>query len=164
MSSEIVIAQSDSEIQNCFPVFKELRPHLNEDDFLPQVRRQQAQSFQILAFKCKGIVKSVAGFRFAESLSWGKVLYIDDLITLPAENNQGYAGELLDWLITYAKNHQCAAVHLDTGYTRHKAHRLYLRKGFQLNAHHLTLQLEPVTTLKRTANKPSRNPLASQKR
>ena len=142
MSSEIFIAQSDNEIQGCFPVFKVLRPHLNEDDFLPQVRRQQAQDFKILALKHEGIVKSAAGFRIAEFLAWGKVLYIDDLITLPEEKKRGYAGELLDWLIAYAQNHQCDEVHLDTGYTRHDAHRLYLRKGFQFKSHHLALQFD----------------------
>lgn len=142
MSSEIFIAQSDNEIQGCFPVFKVLRPHLSEDGFLPQVRRQQAQDYKILALKHEGIVKSAAGFRIAEFLAWGKVLYIDDLITLPEEKKRGYAGELLDWLIAYAQNHQCDEVHLDTGYTRHDAHRLYLRKGFQFKSHHLALQFD----------------------
>ena len=92
------------------------------------------------SLKHEGIVKSAAGFRIAEFLAWGKVLYIDDLITLPAEKKRGYAGELLDWLIAYAQNQQCEGVHLDTGYTRHDAHRLYLRKGLQFKSHHLTLQ------------------------
>lgn len=142
MSPEIFIAQSDDEIQDCFPVFKILRPHLNEDDFLPQVRRQQTQNFHILALKHEGVIKSAAGFRFAEFLAWGKVLYIDDLITVPGEKKRGYAGALIDWLTAHAQNHQCKGVHLDTGYTRHDAQRLYLRKGFQFNGHHLALQFE----------------------
>lgn len=140
MVTEIFIASSDKEVQDCFPVFKALRPHLNEEKFLPQVRRQQSQGFQVLALKHDGIVKSAAGFRFAEFLAWGKVLYIDDLITLPEEKKRGYAGELLDWLIAHAQSQKCDGLHLDTGYARHDAHRLYLRKGLQLNCHHLALQ------------------------
>lgn len=140
MVTEIFIADSDNEVQDCFPVFKVLRPHLNEEKFLPQVRRQQSQGFQVLALKHDGIVKSAAGFRFAEFLAWGKVLYIDDLITLPEEKKRGYAGELLDWLIVHAQSQKCDGLHLDTGYARHDAHRLYLRKGLQLNCHHLALQ------------------------
>ncbi|HTG45992.1 MAG TPA: GNAT family N-acetyltransferase [Verrucomicrobiae bacterium] len=145
MSTEIFIAQTDAEIESCFPVFSVLRPHLEQSRFLPQVRRQETQFYQILALKHEGTVKSVAGFRIAEFLAWGNLLYLDDLSTLPDERSHGFAGSLLDWLIDHAKTRQCHAVHLDTGYARHAAHRLYLRKGFQLNCHHLALQLKPVT-------------------
>jgi GNAT superfamily N-acetyltransferase len=140
MNTTIFIADSDNEIKECFSVFKILRPHLSEEDFLPQVRRQQSQGFTVLALKSDGVIKSAAGFRFAEYLAWGKVLYVDDLITLPEEKKRGYAGELLDWLIAHAKKQQCNGLHLDTGYARHDAHRLYLRKGLQLNCHHLAMQ------------------------
>ena len=51
MNTEIFIANTDSEIESCFPVFSALRPHLEPDDFLPQVRRQQEQSYRILALE-----------------------------------------------------------------------------------------------------------------
>jgi hypothetical protein len=35
----------------------------------------------------------------------------------------------------------CDEVHLDTGFSRHDAHRLYLNKGFKLSCHHMSLQL-----------------------
>ena len=136
------MANTDAEIESCFPAFKALRPHLEPSAFLPQVRRQQKESYQILALRHVGLVKSVAGFRFAEFLAWGRVLYIDDLSTLPGETSQGFAGSLLDWLIGHARSQQCQGIHLDTGYARHAAHRLYLRKGLQLNCHHLALEFK----------------------
>ncbi len=139
MSIELLIANSDEDIAQCFAVFKELRPHLVESEFLPQIRRQQAQSYRILALKQDGRIKSVAGFRFAEFLAWGRVLYIDDLSTLQEARSQGFAELLLNWLIAYAKEDKCQGVHLDSGYARQAAHRLYLRKGFVLDAHHLSL-------------------------
>ena len=141
MTHEIFIAATDTEIRSCFPVFSALRPHLAEDDFLPRVRRQQPQSYRILALRHQGRIKSVAGFRLAEFLAWGKVLYIDDLATLPGETGQGFAGSLLDWLAGHARAHACDGLHLDSGYARHAAHRLYLRKGLHLGAHHLALEL-----------------------
>lgn len=141
MTTEIFIARSDAEIEDCFPVFSVLRPHVVRDDFLPQVRRQEAQSYRLLALRHQGRIKSAAGFRLAEFLAWGKVLYIDDLVTLPGETGQGFAGALLDWLAAHAREHQCRAVHLDSGYTRFAAHRLYLGKGFELRSHHLVLDL-----------------------
>ena len=142
MSSEIFIANTDAEIASCFPVFGPLRPHLKESDFLPQVRRQQKETYQILALRHEGKVKSVAGFRYAEFLAWGRLIYIDDLATLPGETGRGYAGALLDWVINHAKERGCDAVHLDTGYARHAAHRLYLNKGFLLNSHHMAVGLK----------------------
>src|SRR4030095_16225096 len=124
MTPTIFLANSDTEIEECFDVYKELRPHITRAEFLPQVRRQQAQGFSILALLHEGAIKSAAGFRVLEFLAWGKVLYIDDLITLPAEKRRGYAGQLLDWLIQRARDLQCDGVHLDTGYARHDAHRL----------------------------------------
>lgn len=136
---DILQMQSESDVEACFPVFHALRPHLTKDVFAAQVLRQQSQGYDILALKHEGVVKSVAGFRIAEFLAWGKVLYIDDLATLPGQTSHGFAGALLDWLLEHARRHQCDAVHLDTGYARHAAHRLYLRKGFQLACHHMAL-------------------------
>jgi GNAT superfamily N-acetyltransferase len=139
MTTDISLAQTDAEIQACFPVFKVLRPHLSETDFLPQIHRQQSQGYQILTLAKDGTIKSAAGFRMAEFLAWGKVLYIDDLITLPQEKKRGYASALLDWLIAHAQSQQCDGLHLDSGYARHDAHRLYLNKGLQLGSHHLVM-------------------------
>lgn len=140
MTTEIFIANTDAEIESCFPAFSALRPHIEQKNFLAQIRRQQTQAYQILALRHEGVVKSAAGFRLTEFLAWGKVLYIDDLTTLPGETSKGFAGSLLDWLIDHARSNQCQRVHLDTGYTRHAAHRLYLRKGLQLSCHHLALE------------------------
>ncbi|MDD2776516.1 MAG: GNAT family N-acetyltransferase [Gallionella sp.] len=140
MTTEIFIASTDTEIESCFAAFSALRPHIEAKDFVAQVCRQQAQSYRIVALRHEGVVKSAAGFRLAEFLAWGKVLYIDDLTTLPGETSKGFAGSLLDWLINHARTNQCQGIHLDTGYTRHAAHRLYLRKGLQLSSHHLSLE------------------------
>lgn len=140
MEIDIFIASSNEDISASFPAFKELRPKLAFEDFLPQVRRQEGQSYKILALRHQGIIKSVAGFRFCEFLAWGKILYIDDLSTLQEARGNGFAGSLLNWLIEHSKNSGCNGVHLDTGYNRHAAHRVYLEKGFHLNCHHMALE------------------------
>ena len=140
MDREPFIAQSDADIEACFPAFSALRPHIRAEEFLPQVRRQQAQGYAMLALRDQGVVRSAAGFRLLEFLAWRRVLYIDDLTTLPTDRSKGYAGQLLDWLIRHAREKRCNAVHLDTGYARHAAHKLYLRKGFELSSHHMALE------------------------
>lgn len=141
MDSEIYLPTSDAEIQACFPLFSVLRPHVKEENFVPQVRRQQAESYSIVALRAEGEVRSAAGFRFAEFLAWGKILYIDDLVTLPNAKARGYAGALMDWLLAHARERECNSVHLDTGYTRHAAHKLYLKKGLRLDCHHLAMDI-----------------------
>lgn len=141
MPPEIFIADSDADIESCFPVYLALRPHLVRVEFVPQIRRQQRQSFKIVALRQDGAIRSAAGFRLAEFTAWGRVLYIDDLTTLPEQRSKGFGALLLDWLIAHAREHNCNAVHLDTGYGRHDAHRLYLNKGFRLSSHHMSVEL-----------------------
>ncbi len=143
MDADIFNAESDADLIDCFPVFQALRPHLAEADFAPRVRRQAAQGYRILALRREGVVRSVAGYRLAEFLAWGKILYIDDLATLPGHTGCGYAGALLDHLIAFARAAGCHAVHLDSGYARQAAHRLYLNKGFRLASHHFSRDFQP---------------------
>jgi len=140
---EILTPESDEQIVSCFGAFKSLRPHLeSEKTFLAQVRRQQGQGYRVLALCIDDQVVSAAGFRIGDFLAWGRILYIDDLTTIPQARGNGYAEQLMDRLIEEAKANGCNAVHLDTGYMRHVAHRLYLRKGFQISSHHMSLALD----------------------
>lgn len=140
MTTTLSIITSDQDLHACFAVFKELRPQLQEDNFIPQIRRQELHGYRVLVLREDNIVKSVAGFRLCELLVWGKILYIDDLATLETARGRGYADQLMDWLIDHARAQDCKGVHLDTGYTRYSAHRLYLRKKMQLNCHHMALE------------------------
>lgn len=140
-NTELVHPDSDAELADCFPAFHALRPHLIEDAFIQQVRRQAAQGYRIVAVRAGEQVLSAAGYRFADFLAWGKVLYVDDLTTLESSRGQGHGGALLDWLIDQARDQGCNAVHLDSGHHRHAAHQLYLNKGFVLSSHHLALAL-----------------------
>lgn len=139
LKTRIFLATEDAEIESCFDALLVLRPHLKRDEFLSQVRRQEEQGYSILALSNGERIASAAGFRIADFLAWGRVLYIDDLTTLPEARKQGFAGLLLDWLIKHARERECNAVHLDTGYARHAAHRVYLNKGFELTSHHMSL-------------------------
>jgi len=135
----LFIADTDAEIASCFPVFQALRPHLPVDIFLAQVRRQQAQSYRILALETDQGVFSAAGFRHAEFLAWGKILYIDDLSTLPGHTRRGYASALLQHLQQEARATGCSGLHLDSGHARHTAHRLYMNQGMHIPGHHFAI-------------------------
>ena len=91
-ASELFQPDSDAELAACFPAFHALRPHLSLDAFVQQVRRQSTQGYRIVAVRAGEQVPSAAGYRFAEFLAWGKVLYVDDLTTLESARGQGHGG------------------------------------------------------------------------
>ncbi len=92
-----------------------------------------------------GQIKALAGFRFLEFLAWGKVIYIDDLVSDAATRKSGYGSTILKWVIKEAKKAKCDQVHLDSGPQRHDAHRLYLNHGFKIIGHHFALDLKEPT-------------------
>jgi GNAT superfamily N-acetyltransferase len=117
------------DLERAFGVFSHLRPRLNLATFLQRVHTQAAEGYKIVYSEIDGEIVSAAGFRVASFLAWGKVLYIDDLITHPQRKRLGLGGALLDWLIDEASRLGCDEVHLDTGFERHDAHRPLPEQG-----------------------------------
>ncbi|WP_028990443.1 GNAT family N-acetyltransferase [Thermithiobacillus tepidarius DSM 3134] len=133
---DIRLAAADSEIAACYPVMRELRPHLAADDFLVRVRRQEQAGYRLVFVQQPDGVVAVAGFRLCENLAWGRFLYVDDLVTLPAHRSRGHGANLLSWLREYAAKAGCAQMHLDSGMQRKDAHRYYAREGLSATGLH----------------------------
>lgn len=138
---DIRIAKTDAEITACFPVMAVLRPHLDEAEFLAQVRRQENEGYQLVFVDHPDGVVAVAGFRTGENLAWGRFLYIDDLVTLPAYRSKGIGSRLLAWLRAHAINRGCRQLHLDSGLQRKDAHRFYEREGLSATGYHFAEDL-----------------------
>jgi GNAT superfamily N-acetyltransferase len=83
-----------------------------------------------------GLAAAAIGFRYQQKLFDGKQIYVDDLTTLPEHRGKGYGGLLLDHVFELAKARGYAHVSLDSGPSRHDAHRLYLNKGFRIASMH----------------------------
>ena len=70
------------EIAKAFDVFLELRPHLiNKESFVSQVMNQQKEGYEIISITENEEIVAAIVFRFLTTLAWGKIIYIDDLIT-----------------------------------------------------------------------------------
>jgi GNAT superfamily N-acetyltransferase len=138
----ISIAVTDADIAACFIVMRELRPHLDEDQFLARVRRQEFSGYRLALARDAGQPVAVAGFRILENLAWGRFLYVDDLVTLPACRSQGYGAKLLAWLRERAAQENCAQLHLDSGTQRKDAHRFYEREGMTMSSFHFMERIE----------------------
>jgi len=137
----IACATTDNQIRRCFPVMAQLRPQLDEAEFVTRVRKQQRDGYELAFLSDKKIVKAIAGYRFLESLSWGKFIYVDDLVTGEQFRSQGFGRQLFAWLVKRARDRGCDQFHLDSGVQRFSAHRFYLAGRMDIVAHHFALNL-----------------------
>jgi lysophospholipase L1-like esterase len=132
----IRVAGTDQEIDACFPVMVQLRPHLVRSEFVARVHRQMADGYRLAYLREDNAVRSVAGYRMGEDLAGGKFLYVDDLITDQTRRSRGCGRALLAWLKHEAQLQGCAYIDLDSGTWRKDAHRFYLREGMSLVSYH----------------------------
>ena len=140
---DIQKALDKNTIFHCFDAMHALRPHLRKETFVDKIQELMKQGYHLVYTEESNRAVAVAGYRFTELLAWGKAIYIDDLGTLPEARGKGHASALLDYIIKLAKENGCAQVHLDSGAVpaRYNAHRLYLKKGFNITSHHFALSL-----------------------
>ncbi len=139
----IHIATTDVEIADCFPVMRELRPHIAENQFLSRIRSQINSGYRLVFVQVTDSVVAIAGFRVGENLAWGRFLYVDDLVTHPAHRSKGYGAKLLSWLKEYAAKEGCFQLHLNTGVQRKEAHRFYEREGMTMAGFHFFENVAP---------------------
>jgi GNAT superfamily N-acetyltransferase len=138
----IQLAETDAEIERCFPVMAQLRPHLEPDAFVGVVRQQMAGGYRLAYLVDNGEVRAVAGYRVLDMLAHGRVLYVDDLVTDAATRSRGHGDGLFDWLCEEAWKDGCQHLHLDSGVQRAGAHRFYFRKRMQIASYHFALPVE----------------------
>lgn len=98
----------------------------------------QSEGYVLMYVKDKSIdyAISVAGYRIMNMLYCGKIIYIDDLVTDKSQQGKGYAKRLLSEIFAIAKIQNCESVHLDSGFLRTDAHKLYLNNNFKISALH----------------------------
>jgi GNAT superfamily N-acetyltransferase len=129
-----------------FEAMRALRPQLaGETEFARRVDEvQRPQGYRLVAaVEDDGTVSAVAGFRVYDMLAHGRVLYVDDLSTLPAARRRGHGRALLEWCGAEAERAGCDALHLDSGVgaDRRDAHRLYFNTGMRISSHHFAREL-----------------------
>lgn len=135
--TEIRIAETDDELRKTHRVMAQLRPHVGEDQYVAQVKRQrELERFQIVALWEDGEVRAVGGFRLATALAHGNHVYVDDLVSDDTKRSKGHGAALLAWIGQYGKERGCTSLHLDSGVQRHGAHRFYLRERMDIVCYH----------------------------
>ena len=131
-------ATTDSEINNCFEVMLELRPHLQRENFLKTVRSMEPQGYRLVFIEEHDEVVAVAGYRISTNLFMGKHLYVDDLVTVNNARSKGYGEQMIIWLRAQALEADCCYFHLDSGTHRGQAHKFYFKQGFTIASYHFS--------------------------
>ena len=134
-------AVTDEEINKCFSVISELRPHLVQETFLPLVRKMEKEGYILAYIKDNSKVVSVAGYRITTNLFMGKNLYIDDLITTKNARSKGHGESMVMWLCSIAIENECTHLHLDSGVQREQAHKFYFKRGLVISSYHFGKKL-----------------------
>jgi GNAT superfamily N-acetyltransferase len=137
----IKLVESELQILGCFPIISQLRPHLEQTNFVEQVRYQMKEGYQLAFLEVEKQAVAVAGFRISNCLASGKFLYIDDLVVDELKRSHSYGQQLFQWLIEYARNHNCKHLSLDSGVQRFAAHRFYLMQRMSITSHHFSMEL-----------------------
>ena len=154
---KIKVCQTDEEILDCFPVLSQLRPHLQETNFVKHVRLQETESYRLVYMKLnsdddncdiiseemnstssdvvRNKVVAVGGARIMNNFAFGKILYIDDLVVDEKERSKGHGQTLFDWFLHHASDNGCNSLQLDSGVERYGAHRFYLTNRMEIRAH-----------------------------
>jgi GNAT superfamily N-acetyltransferase len=141
MEINIAVAETPSAILRCYPVMSQLRPHLREDEFVERIARQRTQGYHLAYLEAGSQIRAVAGYRFFDTLAWGRICYVDDLVTDAASRSQSFGRTLFDWLVSQARDAGCEQFHLDSGVQRFDAHRFYLARRMAISSHHFSMSL-----------------------
>ncbi|MFI5135472.1 MAG: GNAT family N-acetyltransferase [Chitinophagales bacterium] len=144
MNPTVKEAASEEDFYKCREVLRTLRPHISEEFFFEAIRKTIEDNRRLIFIEENGKGVSVLVFEWGYNLFRGKYIYIDDLSSLPEARGKGYASLLLDWVIDYARINGFDQVHLDSGVNegRWDAHRLYLKKRFNVTSLHFAIKLK----------------------
>lgn len=139
---EIRNLTTDEEIEATYPIMSQLRPHLGESEYLATIRRMKdSDAYRLAAGFEEDRVRCVAGYRVSEFLAYGKVLYVDDLVTAEDARSRDFGGRMTRWLAEEARKEGCEQLHLDSGVQRHGAHRFYFREDMKISSYHFIKDL-----------------------
>lgn len=121
----------EADIARCFPLMRQLRPHLaSPAEFVARWRHQSEAGYRIAALSSSdGTLHALAGYRVAESLMHGRFLYVDDLVADEGARGRGYGARLMTHLKERGRALGCAKLVLDTGLDNALGHRFYYRQG-----------------------------------
>lgn len=119
-----------ADLQSCFSLMKQLRPHLRSlQSFSQQLERQITAGYELICGVQGEAVIGLVGYREMENFLYGRFIYVDDLVVDASIRQMGLGARLLDAARQEAIARECAHFVLDTGLHKPLAQRFYFREG-----------------------------------
>ena len=141
-SADIRYVDLEREVEACYPLMKQLRPHLaSGQEFIVCWRRQKSAGYRLIAVWDQARPVALAGFRVQVNLVHGTHFYVDDLVTEEAQRSGGYGRTLMERLKAEGMALGCAKLVLDASLVNTLGHRFYYRQGLLATALRFTLPL-----------------------
>jgi GNAT superfamily N-acetyltransferase len=129
MAVDVVECVGTEAFQAVWPVMRQLRDALSEDEFLARVKAAQGQGYRLFAAFHENRPVGAIGWRRVDDLASGRSLYIDDLVADEAARGTGVGRSLMDFARRQAARLGCSQLRLNSGCRRKGAHAFYEALG-----------------------------------
>tara|TARA_R110002049_G_scaffold249441_2_gene423825 strand:+ start:1656 stop:2141 length:486 start_codon:yes stop_codon:yes gene_type:complete len=139
---QVVWCNSETDILKCHRLMVQLVGPMTGAEFTHRVSEQMKEGYQLVSLYSGDLLATVAGFKIIRTLSWGKILFLDDLVTDAPVRGMGYGTAMLRWIKEYAQKNGCHQLHLDSGINRKDAHRFYSRQDLEITCYHYSSPLK----------------------
>ena len=123
------ILKSEADWSRAFPVMRELRDHLSEQEYLSNLREMTSQGYRLLSLEKNGQILSLAGIIRLTNFYYGRHIWVYDLVTSPSERSKGYGLQLLEYVEKIALDEDCIVIALSSGLAREHSHRFYIERA-----------------------------------
>lgn len=130
--------ESDADLARAYPVMRQLRPHLDEAEFIRRVREGENEEEYVL-FSLEdgeGHIVALCGAQPKITLYHDHCLWICDLVTDADRRSRGMGGKLLGQVEAWARKNGYREIALSSGVQRTEAHRFYTDKqGYKMTSY-----------------------------
>lgn len=142
MSETMFTVKTDSELKECFPILKELRPHLSFEDYVNIYKQShESDGYEIVAIRKNNEVIALMGYRILSDFVRGRHLYIDDLVSTEKARSQGLGAKLLKYAEDLAPELECQVLRLCTGIENERGVKFYERNNWIKRAYAYTKKI-----------------------
>jgi len=111
-----------------FPLMKQLRPYLEEKEYIEILHEMVTEKFEMYAFYRDNQAVAITGIGWRTNLYYKRHIFVYDLVTDTNERSKGYGEKLLAFVETLAKEGNADCIALESALHRLDAHRFYEEK------------------------------------
>lgn len=123
--NEVRELTTEDERRAAYPVLRQLRDHLTEDQYLAYLADMRDEGYRLFATFEEDVVVAVAGVVVRTNFYNGRHLFVFDLVTDADHRSNGHGGRLMQFLEEWARERDCESMTLESGLWREDAHRFY---------------------------------------